>query len=160
MTYDVSIHELPEQPILSIRSTIATSEIPRFLGRSWADLYGRVGLLGVAPTGHPFVIYHSFGEAIDVEVCVPTATEVTANGRIQSRRLEPVTVARVLHIGPYEELGVAYEALNAWIREHDYEVAGPVRERYLNGPDTVKTPEGYRTEIDMPVVSIRVPAMA
>jgi effector-binding domain-containing protein len=85
---------------------------------------------------------------------------VTANGRIQSRRLEPVTVARVLHIGPYEELGVAYEALNAWIREHDYEVAGPVRERYLNGPDTVKTPEGYRTEIDMPVVSIRVPAMA
>lgn len=159
MPYEFTVHELPEQPVLSIRSSVPASDIPKFFGRAFADLYGHVGLLGLAPTGHPFVLYHAFGDAIDMEVCVPIAREVSATGRIRSRTLEPVTVARTLHAGPYDELGVAYEALNHWIGEHDFEAAGPPRERYLNGPDTVKDPEGYRTEIEMPIVSRLVPAI-
>jgi effector-binding domain-containing protein len=159
MDYVVSTREVPEQPIISIRERIGPSEISSFLGRSFADLYGHVGLLGVAPSGHPFVIYHEFGtEAIDAEVCVPLAHEIRASGRIESRILEPATVAQTLHVGPYDELHVAYGALNVWIRDHDFEVAGPVRERYLNGPDTVRSPSGYRTEIEMPIVPVRIPA--
>jgi effector-binding domain-containing protein len=161
MDYDFTIREVPAQPIISIRGRFAPAEISSFLGRCFADLYGRVGLLGVAAAGHPFVIYHELGGTeIDAEVCVPLVSEISAHGRIESRVLEPATVAQTLHIGPYDELGVAYEALDAWVREHDFEVAGPVRERYLNGPDAAGSPAGYRTEIEMPIVSARAPAIA
>lgn len=159
MDYDITMLDVPAQPVLSIRGRITPAEISSFLGRSFADLYGHVGLLGAAPAGHPFVIYHHFGnEVIDAEVCVPLAVEVLASGRIASRVVEAATVARTLHVGPYEELGAAYGALDRWIGDHDFAVAGPSRERYLNGPDEGRAPAGYRTEIDLPIERAMVAA--
>jgi effector-binding domain-containing protein len=159
MGYEFTIHEVPELRVLSIRGRFDSAAIQTFLGRSFADLYGHVGMLGAQPTGHPFVIYHDIGgDSIDAEVCVPIAATVTASGRIASRALEPGQVVRTLHVGPYDQLHVAYEALDAWIRDRGFEVVGPVRERYLNGPDEGESPAGYRTEIEMPVVPARATA--
>jgi effector-binding domain-containing protein len=99
------------------------------------------------------VIYHEFGsQGIDAEVSVPIVRQVMATGMIKSRMLPAMTVARTVHVGPYDQLGEAYAALRDWIREHGFEVAGPVEERYLNGPgDRVATSE-YQTEIEMPIV--------
>ena len=83
MTYDISTHEIPDRSIVSIRARIAPSEMPTFIGRSFGDLYGHLGLLGVTPSAEPFVVYHAFEpDVIDAEVCVPIATEVSATGRI------------------------------------------------------------------------------
>ena len=63
-----------------------------------------------------------------------------------------MTVARTLHVGPYEDLGAAYRALTEWIDRNGLEAAGPVQERYLNGPGDGATPAEYRTEVEIPVV--------
>jgi effector-binding domain-containing protein len=85
---------------------------------------------------------------------------VSAAGRIQDRVLPAMTVATTLHIGPYEEFGHAYAALTDWIDLHHAETAGPVRERYLNGPGDGVAPAEYRTEVEMPIVAppVLVPA--
>jgi effector-binding domain-containing protein len=80
--------------------------------------------------------------------------------RIQSRVLLPATVVRTLHIGPYEALGEAYTALNDWITDEGLESAGPMLERYLNGPGESVSPNQYRTEIEMPVATRAVAATA
>jgi effector-binding domain-containing protein len=95
---------------------------------------------------------------IDAEVSVPFGAPIAASGKIESRVLPAMTVARTVHLGPYENLGAAYTALWSWIRSHGFEVAGPVQERYLNGPGDRIASNEYRTEIEMPIVPLVVAA--
>ena len=59
MTYDVSRPAIPERPIFSIRHRMTPSELPGFIGHSFAELFSHLRLLGVAVSGEPFVIYHA-----------------------------------------------------------------------------------------------------
>ncbi len=161
MEYVIAKRELGPQSVFAIRGRHAASDLPAFLGGAFAELFGRLGLLGVAPAGHPFVVYHAFGPAdIDAEVCVPITEAAPAAGRIHSRDIPSMTVASTLHVGPYEELGGAYRTLTEWINRNGFAPAGPVQERYLNGPDDHVSPAEYRTEIEVPILpaAVAVPA--
>jgi len=157
MEYVIGTRELGPQVVFAIRDRHAPPDIPGFLSGAFGELFGRIGLLGIRPAGHPFVIYHAFGPSeIDAEVCVPITEAASATGRIQSRELPAMTVARTLHVGPYEELGAAYRALTEWIDRNRLEAAGPVQERYLNGPGDRVPPAEYRTEVEIPIVPTAV----
>jgi effector-binding domain-containing protein len=159
--YVIATRELGPQAIFSIRERRATADLPGFLSAAFADLFGRLGLLGIRPAGHPFVLYHAFGPVdVDAEVCVPIDTSASAAGRIGSRELPAMTVARTLHVGRYEDLGAAYRALTEWIDRNGFEAAGPVQERYLNGPGDGAAPTEYRTEVEIPIVqaAVAIPA--
>ncbi len=161
MEYVIATRELAAQAVLSIRDRQAASDVPAFLSGAFGELFGRLGLLGVPPAGHPFVIYHAFGPAdMDAEVCVPIAQAASATGRIQSRELPAMTVARTLHVGPYEGLGATYRALTEWIERNGLGAAGPVQERYLNGPGDGVGPAEYRTEVEITIVpsAVAIPA--
>jgi effector-binding domain-containing protein len=161
MEYVIATRELGPQDVFSIRDRIPTADIPTFLQGAFAELFGRLGLLGIPPLGAPFVVYHDFGSAeIDAEVCVPIARPASAHGRIGSRQLPAVTVARTLHVGPYEDLGAAYGALTDWIERKGLTAAGPLQERYLNGPGEAATPAEYRTEVEIPILPATVGASA
>ncbi len=154
MEHEVAVFEVEEQRVLSIRDRIEQGRIPPFIGGSFEELFGRLALLGVAPAGAPFVIYHEFAPRdIDAEVCVPVAAPVEASGQIQARVIPAMTVARTLHVGPYEDLGEAYRAINDWVEREGVDGAGPLHERYLNGPGDVASPAEYRTEVDLPIVA-------
>jgi effector-binding domain-containing protein len=157
MDYVIVTRELSQQPIVSIRDRRGEQDLPGFLGEAFGELLGRLGLLGVKPAGDPFVIYHDFGpEGVDAEVAVPVAQAVSATGRINARELPAVTVARTLHVGPYDDLEAAHAALTEWIRSNGFEAAGPVQERYLDGPGNQVSPALYRTEVEIPIVTAAV----
>lgn len=161
MNYVIATRELAQQPIVSIRDRQPTLAIPAFLGGAFGELFSRLRLLGAVPAGPPFVIYHEFGSGnIDAEVCVPVAQPVSAQGKIEGRILPALTVARTLHVGPYQDLGTAYTALTDWVERNGFEAAGPVQERYLNGPGDAATPADFRTEVEIPIAAaaVAVPA--
>jgi effector-binding domain-containing protein len=161
MDYRFTIHEIDPQPIVSIRERHAMADMPAFLGQSFGSLFTRLGQLGIPAAGPPFVIYHAFGpELIDAEVCVPVDEVIAGPDDVTSRELPAATVVRTLHVGPYEKLGTAYEALTDWIAIHGTEASGPVRERYLNGPGDGAAPSDYRTEVEMPVIAERIAVRA
>jgi len=157
MDYMIAIHHLEPQTVVSIRDRRPQDDVPGFLKAAFPELLGRLHLLGVAPSGPPLVIYHEFGsQGIDAEASIPIGEPIDPAGTVDCRVLPAMTVARTVHVGPYEKLGEAYAALSDWIRRHGFEIAGPVQERYLNGPgDRVASTE-YRTEIEMPIVPIVV----
>ncbi len=159
MDYSVATHHVEPQAIVSIRDRCKQRDLPGLLRTAFPELLNRLRVFGVTPSGPPFVIYHEFGaEGIDAEVSLPIAEPIATCGRIESRVVPAMTIARTVHLGPYEKLGDAYTALWSWIRSHGFEVAGPVQERYLNGPgDRVGSSE-YRTEIEMPIVPVVVAA--
>ena len=137
MDYVIATRELGPQSIFAIRDRHAPPDLPGFLSGGFGELVGRLGLLGVRPAGHPFVIYHALGPAhIEAEVCVPIAEAASAAGRIESRELAAMTVARTLHVGPYEDLGAAYRALTERIpdRGRDPDRADGGRDPSMNEP--------------------------
>ena len=157
MDYEIATHQVDSQAIVSIREQHARTDLPAFVKAGIPELFNRLRLLGIGPAGPPFVVYHEFGpELLDVEVCVPVTRIVSATGRIQSRVVPSMTVARTLHVGSYEGIGVAYTELSNWIATSGFEVAGPFQERYLVGPGDGVSPGAYRTEIEMRVVPLGV----
>ena len=57
-----------------------------------------------------------------------------------------------MHIGPYDTVGPAYEALTQYVKANGYEPAGPAYEFYFSGPET--PPEEIRTQIAFPVKAV------
>ena len=158
MTYEIALREVPEQPIVSIRERVSESDMPGFIGRCYGQLYSRLGSFGVTPSGPPMVIYHAFGpDLIDAEVCVPVDMVVPTPAPFVSRALPATHVASTLHVGPYNELGKAYDALNEWITQHEYQASDPVYVRYLTQPGRNVPESEYQTIIEMPIVATAVP---
>ena len=90
---------------------------------------------------------------VDVETAVPIANAPpdAGNGRVRLRQLPAVTVASVLHQGPYTSLSAAYQAVMQWISDNNYQITGPDREIYLRGPGLNTKPAEYVTEIQFPI---------
>lgn len=60
--------------------------------------------------------------------------------------------AAVTHIGPYESVRYAHEAMGAWLKQHpEWKVVGPGMERYLKDEGMVSSPEELETGVLFPV---------
>jgi effector-binding domain-containing protein len=77
---------------------------------------------------------------------------VTGDGNVVPAELPEGEVVTTTHIGPYEGLPQAYEALQAWMRREGKEPATNLMwEEYVTGPET--PPPETRTIIYWPVRS-------
>lgn len=73
-----------------------------------------------------------------------------ADGALTVVELPGGPVARVVHVGPHDELPLAWFPLLAWARERGHVVTGAVRETYVDDPATTD-PRHLRTEITIPL---------
>ena len=96
-----------------------------------------------APDANGRIAVHACAGIEDPAPDLPTA-EIT--------EIRGGPVAWLSHTGAYEELGLAFHAVFAWIQQHGHEVSGAMRELYLNDP--AKTPvDELVTEVMIPVVA-------
>jgi effector-binding domain-containing protein len=86
----------------------------------------------------------------DVEVAIPVSKRIEDVEEITCYELPGGQMARIVHKGPYEQSAQAYKKLFAWIAENHKKIAGPIREVYLNDPQSV-SPKDLLTEIYAPV---------
>jgi effector-binding domain-containing protein len=138
-TYDVIVKSVEAQTIASVRSTIPAYPAQ---GHLWQELGTVLGRFQIKPSGACFTLYHSEEPDIDAEVCEPVEarTRLPDHPRVKYRELPAAKVASVIHHGPFETIGQAYEALVRWIETNGYQINGPSREIYLQ-PAQI-TPEG------------------
>jgi DNA-binding transcriptional MerR regulator/predicted transcriptional regulator YdeE len=89
-------------------------------------------------------------EHIVVHACV--RVDAPAPNLLQARIVDVPggECAVVTHVGPYEQLGLAYHALYAWAQEHGHEPRGLIREIYVNDPANVPA-AALRTELLLPL---------
>ncbi|HEX5451726.1 MAG TPA: GyrI-like domain-containing protein [Candidatus Limnocylindrales bacterium] len=158
MEYQVITRQVPEQRIVSLRGRTSPIELPTYVGTAFGRLYSRLGEAGIVPSGEPLAIYHEWGpDSIDVEACVPVAAGALG-GEVAERVLPAATVAQTLHVGSYDSLMGAYQAVAAWIGSNGYTDDGPSRERYLVGPGGDIPEADYRTQVETPVTRALVTA--
>jgi len=153
---EITLAEVPETRVLGSTEIGTYALIPELL----VKVYQYIGQNHVAIAGPPVFVCHETspqevkkanesGNAV-VEVAWPIMGEASETKGIRLYTLPGGKMVRAVHHGPYEECEPAYMAVFTWIREHNLEICGWVREVYLNDPSTVK-PEEILMEILVPV---------
>jgi effector-binding domain-containing protein len=153
MSYNCEIKEQASQPTLAIRARAAVQDLPDLLGKCYGNLFGYLAQLKQEAAGPPYTAYYNMDmQDLDVEIGVPVAQELPGMGDIQPSWLPGGKVATCLYIGPYSEMGPAYDAILQFIQENGEQPTGAAYEIYLVA-DTTQTPvEGLQTLILFPLV--------
>jgi effector-binding domain-containing protein len=134
MPYDIAVRRLEPQHTAVIRATCAWSEIPATLGAAFGEIFPCVAQSGAVP-GMPFARYTPHGDTVDVEAGAIVSQPIPPAGRVVPGQLPGGDAAVTLHVGPYEGVAAAYEAVQAWLTEHKRVAAGDPWELYLTPPE-------------------------
>lgn len=151
MTYQCEIKDQPAQPTLSIRTRASVGQLSQLLGQTYGALMQYLGELGEHPVGAPFSAYYNMDmQDLDIEIGFPVSKPLPDRGEIKSGALPAGKIAVTMHIGPYDTVGPAYEALTQYMQANGCTPSGVAYEFYLSDPQTTP-PEQIQTQIMFPL---------
>jgi effector-binding domain-containing protein len=78
-------------------------------------------------------------------------SRTAGDGGVIEATLPGGPAATTVHTGPYDTLGEAYAAVEAWIESQGLEAAGSPWEYYITDPAEFPDPKDWRTEIFWPI---------
>jgi effector-binding domain-containing protein len=148
MPHEIEVRHLSRTPTLTIHAEIAPAEIQATMGASFGALFGYAGRNGVQPAG-VFARYHAFEPKVVMDIGVTLPRALPGEGNIEAGEIAECDAAVTLHVGPYEGMAPAYEAVQAWIAAKGRTAAGPPMEFYLSPPDV--PPDQIKTEVVFPL---------
>ena len=90
-------------------------------------------------------------EDILVEICEAVTGAKQEIGGLYFRTLPEIQAACIFHRGSYGTLPESYESVLKYIEENGYEIAGAIRESYIDGVWNQEEESGWLTEIQVPV---------
>jgi effector-binding domain-containing protein len=155
--YEVAEVEASPQATAVARATLSVPEIGPWFGATIGRLAGWLAGRGVPIVGPPFARYHfddPGAERFGVEAGFPIdgAIDGAIDGdeQVVASSLPGGSVAVTVHVGPYEDLPAAYDAVYAWVTEHGGQPAGDMWEVYETDPDEHPDPSTWRTRVFVP----------
>jgi len=136
--------DAPTQKVIGIRRTGRYEEI----GPMIMELVSLIEENKITVIGPPAFICHEESlEAVqaaaeagnaDIEIAFPITGEAEGSGDIRVYELPGGKMARIIHMGPYRELPDTYQELFRWLEDNHLTITGPVREVYINDPETTE----------------------
>lgn len=128
--------ELPEQHVLSIRTTIHFDDYARIAGQAYEKIMAYTDRKGLLVSGGPYVCYHNTDlENLDVEMGFPVAKVVLGEGEIVGYTIPREKVVSGVFLGAYADTDPMMMDIIQWIAEHGYEQQGKIYNYYLNEDD-------------------------
>jgi effector-binding domain-containing protein len=105
----------PEQPYVAIRADVTWAELAG-LAHRFGEVFGWLAERGLAPVGAPFFRYNviDMERQLNVEAGVPVAAAVEGDDLVIAGTLPAGRYATYLHVGPYDGLVGAVDALLRW----------------------------------------------
>ena len=154
VAYEVHLRETHPQAAATVRGHAPWSNLGPFIQAALTEVFAAAGEQCIRFAGPAFGIYYnaeSTESELELEIGMPVADPIEAAGRVMPMTIPGGLVAATVHAGRYEDVAPAYRALGAWIQEHGHENAGPPREVYIVGPEQVREPGAFRTDIIWPI---------
>jgi len=146
--YQVSKKSIDEQLIISLKYVGKYEDCGKYMG----TLYK---LAKQHATKKPFNLYFDaeYKEEASIEVCVPVKKEIKVSGDVNLKKLPTVEGLATIHIGPYDKIGDAYQAISDYANKNGIALEIPSRETYIKGPGMLfmGNPNKYRTELFIPI---------
>lgn len=88
---------------------------------------------------------------VEVEAQKTVKGQYPDTEHVKFKKVPAVTFASATYQGPYEKIGEVNVAVAAWIRDNQYEYAGPAFNIYHISPHETENPEEFVTEVCYPV---------
>jgi effector-binding domain-containing protein len=138
MSYEPRIETREARSTAVVHTTVPMSGIGEALSSIFSEVVGYLGRVGAMPL-EAFARYtiHDGGTEVDIEAGFSTTGSIRPEGRIETGSLPGGEVATVLHVGPYDRVGEAYEAVEAWLEKTGREQREQPWEVYLSMPEEV-----------------------
>ncbi|MBB5781881.1 MerR family transcriptional regulator [Nonomuraea jabiensis] len=132
--YEVTMGREPERRLAVARAVCGPAEIGEKVEECVSRLLPVLGKAGIAWEPPLWALYPlDLEERMEIAVGAQTPQGEEAPG-LEFEVLPGGPVAETVHIGPYAQLPLAYNALFAAIHERGLRPKAPVREAYLVGP--------------------------
>jgi effector-binding domain-containing protein len=117
MRYEVVVETVQAELLAAVRAHVPISGIARAwkpaLDQVWAFLKAN----GELRPGNNLFLYHHperRDEAMDIDFGVQVSRRFERDGEVRCVETPSGEVARAVHIGPYDRLGNAHDAIHAW----------------------------------------------
>ena len=147
MTYDITLETLQPQAAAVVTETLPIASIGPFVGEAFGLVMQALQAQGAFPVGPPFASYHMHGDTFVVSAGFPVAHPVAPSGRVAPMQLPGGQAAVTTHVGAYDAVSQAYDAIMAWLPSAHLAPAGDPWESYLDGPEVAQP----RTLVHLPV---------
>jgi effector-binding domain-containing protein len=152
MSYTIEVEQQPRQPYVAVRTTVRLADIGQHMGILFGQLFSWLETNSVTPVGPPSARYLAVGpEEVEFEVGVPVAAPVEASGPVIAGIRPATTVAKALHVGPYDGIEAAYTAVMEWLGQNGKLVTGAMWEVYETDPEREPDPAKWRTWVYFPI---------
>ena len=86
-----------------------------------------------------------------VDICESVVAAKKENGNLRFKTLPEIQAACVFHKGSYRTFAESYETVLRYIEENGYEIAGEIRESYIDGVWNKDDESQWLSEIQVPV---------
>jgi effector-binding domain-containing protein len=149
-TYEITSRELVARHTAVVRGEMPAGELAAWLAGVYLTVQEYLTGSGAEPTGPPFARYTFLRDQVAVEAGFPVAGEISGDDLVAPSMLPAGPAAVTTHVGPYEELEVAYRAVRDWLAGRGLTPAGPHWEVYLTDPNTEPDPAHWRTDLVVP----------
>ena len=149
----VLVKTIPEVTVAAMKSRIESYDCLFDLMPRMGQLMEQVGCECALPE-YCFTNYLEPGyqdEDIAVEICEAVTKPKQEKEGLYFRTMPETTAACVVHRGSYGTLGEAYEAVLRYIEENGCEIAGQIRESYIDGVWNKDDESQWLTEIQIPI---------
>lgn len=152
MAYDITTQDIAPVDVVGTTYTVSPDSLAEVSRDAYHRLYAALTSNGVSPAGAPRMVYRAMeDDAWTVEACVPVAGVSAAPDGFELHRIRGGRAAVTRHVGPYDELGIAYREVESWIDANGLTSAGTPYDVYLDDPTEVGDPTKLETEIVWPV---------
>ncbi len=148
------VRELPRRLCAYIPVRVPRADIRSVMGPGIQEVMQTLAAQGIPPAGAWFTHHPRLDpQAFDLEISVPVATPVQAQGRVLMGEWPAMRAAVAVYPGAYEGLGAAWGEFKAWMAQAALTPGpGGLWECYLVGPESGPDASGWRTQLVQPVL--------
>lgn len=137
------------EPCVIIHAKKTMAEMPEFFREAFGRLYAYAS--SKAAPKQAFARYYDWStDPIDFDAGVVIQKAIEGKDDIQPGRYGGHEALMALHVGPYGQIETVYNAIQAYLKEHELESGDAPYEVYLNSPDEVPESE-LKTEVYWPL---------
>lgn len=153
MNYHVSIKEIPERTVASVRKIIPSYNCE---GDLWSVLMQEIQMknISIAHPSYSIAVFHDreYKENdVDIEIQLSILGKHENTKYVTFKNMKSTNVASITVNGSYEQMTAVNEAAAKWIETEGYKLAGPMFNIYHVSPAMESDPNKWVTEVCYPV---------
>ena len=160
LAFEVTLKEQPAVLVMSAAGSTPRTHphdpwaLEAALRRVGAAAALQIARQGEEPDRHGVILYHSdfsVDDEISFEVCIPVPRRLPGCPGVECKELPAARAASLTFTGPYDTIWNAHAELAAWVTDHGYAQAGPLRETGIVEESDTDDPQEWVTELSIPV---------